>query len=37
MSGKRKYKRDLYTGKKRKAWNRGKLTKMPVTVTKGLG
>ena len=33
---KRKYKIDSFTGKKRKAWNRGKQTKMPVTVTKGL-
>ena len=36
MSDKRKYKKDSFTEKKRKAWNRGKRTQMPVTVTEGL-
>ena len=36
MSDKRKYKKDSFTDKKRKAWNRGKRTQMPVTVTEGL-
>ena len=36
MSHKQKYKRDSFTRKKRKAWNRGKQTKMPVTVTEAL-
>ena len=31
MPGKRKYKKDSYTEKKSKAWNRGKRTQMPVT------
>ena len=34
MSDKRKYKKDSYTEKKSKAWNRG--TQMPVTLTEGL-
>ena len=36
MSDKRKCKKDSCTEKRRKAWNRGKETKMPVTVTEGL-
>ena len=32
MSDKRKYKKDSYTEKKSKAWNRGKRTQMPVNV-----
>ena len=36
MSDKWKYKKDSFTEKKRKAWNRGKRTQMPVTVTEGL-
>ena len=36
MSVKRKYRKDWFTEKKKKAWNRGKLTQMPVTVTKDL-
>ena len=36
MSDKRKNKRDSFTEKKRKAWNRGKGTQMPVTITDGL-
>ena len=32
MSDKRKYKKDSFTKKKRKARNRGKRTQMPVTV-----
>ena len=36
MSEKRKYKKDSFTEKKRKAWNSGKQTQMPVTVTEGL-
>ena len=36
MSDKQKYKRDSFTRKKRKARNRGKQTKMPVTVTEAL-
>ena len=31
MSDKRKHKKDSYTEKKSKAWNRGKRTQMPVT------
>ena len=31
MPGKRKYKKDSYTEKKSKAWNRGKRTQTPVT------
>ena len=31
MSDKQKYKKDSYTEKKSKAWNRGKRTQMPVT------
>ena len=31
MSDKRKYKKDSYTEKKSKAWNREKRTQMPVT------
>ena len=34
MSDKRKYKKGSFAGKERKAWNRGKRTKMPVTVVK---
>ena len=36
MSHKRKYKKDSFTGEKKKAWNRGKRTKMPATVIEGL-
>ena len=36
MSDKRKYKKDSFTEKKRKAWNRVKRSQMPVTVTEGL-
>ena len=36
MSDKRKYRKDSFTWKKRKAWNRGKRTQMPVTTTEGL-
>ena len=36
MSDKRKCKKDSYTDKKSKAWNRGKRTQMPVTLTEGL-
>ena len=36
MSDKWKYKKDSFTEKKRKAWNRGKRTQMLVTVTEGL-
>ena len=36
MSDKRKYKKDSFIGKKRKVWNRGKRTEMPVSVTEGL-
>ena len=36
MSNKQKYKKDSYTEKKSKAWNRGKRTQMQVTVTVGL-
>ena len=36
MSNKRKYKKDPITEQKRKVWNRGKRTQMPVTVTEGL-
>ena len=32
MSDKRKYKKESFTEKKRKAWNRGKQTQMPVYV-----
>ena len=35
MSDKRKYKK-IHLWGKRKAWNRGKRTEMPVTVTEGL-
>ena len=31
MADKRKHKKDSYTEKKSKAWNRGKQTQMPVT------
>ena len=31
MSDKRKHKKDSYREKKRKVWNRGKQTQMPVT------
>ena len=31
-----KYKKDSFTEKKRKAWNRGKRTQMPVTLTEGV-
>ena len=34
MSDKQKYKNDSFTGEKRKAWNRRKRTKIPVTVVK---
>ena len=33
MSDKRKFKKDSFTEKKRKAWNIGKQTQMPVTIT----
>ena len=33
----RKYKKDSITEQKRKPWNRGKRTQMPVTVTEGVG
>ena len=36
MSDKRKYKKDSYTEKKSKAWNRGKRAQMLVTLTEGL-
>ena len=37
MSGKQKYKKNFGGGrKKKKAWNRGKQTQMPVTITEGL-
>ena len=36
MSYKRKYKKDSFTEKKRKAWNRGKRTQTPITITEGL-
>ena len=36
MVDQRKNKKDSFTEKKRKAWNRGKRTQMPVTVTEGL-
>ena len=36
MSDKRKYKKDSYTKKKSKAWNRGKRIQMSVTLTEGL-
>ena len=36
MSYKRKYKKDSFTEKKRKAWNRGKRTQTPFTITEGL-
>ena len=36
MSDKRKYKKDSYTEKKSKAWNKGKQTQVPVTLTEGL-
>ena len=36
MSDKRKYKKYSFTGKKREAWNRGKRTQIPVTVTEDL-
>ena len=36
MSHKRKYKKYSFTGGKKKAWNRGKRTKMPATVIEGL-
>ena len=36
MSDKRKYKKDSYTEKKSKSWNRGKQTQMPVTLTERL-
>ena len=36
MSDKRKYKKDSFIGKKRKAWNRGKRTQIPVTITEHL-
>ena len=36
MSDKRKYRKDSFTWEKRKAWNRGKRTQMPVTTTEGL-
>ena len=35
MSGKRQYKKDSFTGKKRKGWNWGKRTKMPVRSSSG--
>ena len=36
MSDKRKYKKDSFTDKKRKAQNRAKQPQIPVTVTEGL-
>ena len=36
MSDKRKQKKDSFTDKKRKAWNKGKRTQMPFTVTEDL-
>ena len=36
MSDKRKCEKDPLTEKKRKVWNRGKQTQMPVTATEGL-
>ena len=36
MPHKRKYKKDSFTEKKMKAWNRGKRTRMLFTVTEGL-
>ena len=36
MLNKRKYKKDSFTEQKRKEWDRGKQTQMPLTVTKGL-
>ena len=36
MSHKRKNKKDSFTEKKKKAWNRGKRNQMPVTITEGL-
>ena len=36
MPDKRKYKKDSFMKKNRKAWNSGKRTQMPVTVTEGL-
>ena len=36
ISDKRKYKKDSFSGKKRKTWNRRKRTKMQVTVMEGL-
>ena len=36
MPDKGKYKKDSYTEKKSKAWNRGKLIQIPVTLTEGL-
>ena len=36
LSDKGKYKKDSFTEKKRKVWNRGTLTQMRVTITEGL-
>ena len=36
MSDKPKFKKDSYTEKKIKAWDRGRLSQMPVTLTEGL-
>ena len=36
MSDKKKYKKYSFTGKKKKAWNRGKRTQMPFTLTEAL-
>ena len=36
MSDKQKYKKDSFTGKKSKAWNRRKGTQTPFTLTEGL-
>ena len=36
MSDKQKYKKDSFTEKKRKAWNRRKGTQTPFTLTGGL-
>ena len=36
MSDEPKYKKDSFTGKKSKPWNRRKRTHMPVTLTEGL-
>ena len=35
MSDKRKYKKDSFTAKKRKVYNRKKRTQMPIATTEG--